>query len=225
MSFDAVSGGSRSKTVAIFDFDGTIADSLELVIREYNQLAPRYRVRPIDAADLARLRKMKARDLLRQHRVSFWKLPFLVRAMRKQMHAHVEELKPFAGMREALQSLTEAGVTCHILSTNSAANIRRFLVRHELSCFEEVIGGASMAGKAPVLKKLLRRIDIAPENVFYVGDEVRDLVAARGASVRAIAVGWGYAERETLLAERPHAVVDSPRDLVRVLLGASRTTP
>ena len=53
-----------SSPVAIFDFDGTIADSLELVLSEYNRLAPRFRAKPIDRDDLPRVRRMKA-DLIR----------------------------------------------------------------------------------------------------------------------------------------------------------------
>lgn len=217
MSFVASKGSLGSQRVAIFDFDGTLADSLQLVIREYNLLAPRFRTKPIALTDLSRLRQMKAQDLLREHEVSFWKLPFLVSAMRRQMRAHVTELQPFSGVVDALRALESAGVACHILSTNSAENIRRFLARHALGSFGEVMGGASMGGKATLIRKFVRRTGLDAKDVLYVGDEVRDLVAARRAGVRGVAVSWGYADAALLRAERPYALVETPHELLRVL--------
>ena len=99
------------KPIAIFDFDGTLADSLDVVIDEYNRLAPRFRVKPIDRRELARLRTLKGPAALREHNVSFWKLPFLVHSMRSALHARVADLKPFVGIPDALHALTRAG--CH----------------------------------------------------------------------------------------------------------------
>jgi beta-phosphoglucomutase-like phosphatase (HAD superfamily) len=47
---------STSPTIAIFDFDGTIADSRDFVLAQYNRLAPRFRVKPVVREELPRLR-------------------------------------------------------------------------------------------------------------------------------------------------------------------------
>src|SRR5689334_15653572 len=96
---------SSRTPIAIFDFDGTLADSLELVINEYNRIAPRFRTKPIDRQELPRLRKLKAGPAMREHNVTFWKLPFLVSSMRSAMHAHVDGLKPYDGIGQALHAL------------------------------------------------------------------------------------------------------------------------
>lgn len=208
---------SRLRPIAIFDFDGTIADSLELAIDQYNQVAPRFRVKPIERGSLRRLRTLTPREAMKEHNISFWKLPLLVRAMRKAMHDHVDRVQAIAGVVPALHSLSEAGCRCSILSTNSTANIARFLARHELSMFEHVAGGSSMFGKAAALKRLMRRTGLDARSVFYVGDEVRDVAAAAAAGVRSIAVSWGYADRNALLAEKPDHLVDHPTELVELL--------
>jgi phosphoglycolate phosphatase len=203
--------------IAIFDFDGTIADSLELVIAEYNRIAPRFCVKSVDPGDLQRLRKMKVRAAMKEHDVSFWKLPFLVSSMRSALHDHVGGLKPHQGVAEALRALAKLGCRCSILSTNSSANISRFLVRHELEMFEHVVGGASLFGKARALKRLIRRAQLDASQVYYIGDEARDVDAATAAGVRSIAVSWGYADRDALASHSPTHIADQPADLLRLL--------
>lgn len=203
--------------IAIFDFDGTIADSLELVLCEYNRIAPRFRIKPINREDLPRLRMMKGSAALKEHGVSFWKLPLLVSAVRSAMHKHMDGLKPCEGMAEALRALAESGCRCSVLSTNSSENIERFLERHELTLFEHVAGGSSMFGKARALSRLIAREKLDARQVYYVGDEVRDIDAAAAAGVRSIAVGWGYADRSALAAHSPTHIADRPDDLLRLL--------
>jgi phosphoglycolate phosphatase len=205
------------RSTAIFDFDGTLANSLDIVIDEYNQLAPRFRVKPIDRADLTRLRTLGGRAALREHNVSFWKVPFLTFAMRRALQRRVAEVQPIAGVPEALRALQEQDYPCSILSTNSSANIRRFLASQQLAMFTHVVGSASMFGKAGALKKLVRKQRLDPARTYYVGDEVRDIAAAKAAGVRSIAVTWGYAQRDALVARSPDHVVDTPAELVELL--------
>ena len=74
---------------AIFDFDGTIVDSLEQAVSTYNRLAPRYRIKPISRETLPQLRAQSPRVAMREHGVTFWNLPFIVRGMRRALHEQV----------------------------------------------------------------------------------------------------------------------------------------
>lgn len=209
-----------ARPIAIFDFDGTIADSLDLVIKEYNRLAPRFRVRPLEAHALPRLRGMKPQAAMKEYGITFWKLPWLVRSMRAAMHTHAEALQPFPEIIPTLRALAQLGCRCSILSTNSNENIARFLARNQLSLFEHVAGGSSMFGKPRALKRLIERARLDATCIYYIGDEVRDVTAASAAGVRSIAVSWGYAAREALIAHRPDHVVDRPEQLVPLLTGS-----
>ena len=201
----------------IFDFDGTIADSRDRVLAEYNRIAPRFRVRPIDPEDVPRLRTLSGRAAMKEHGLSFWKLPFLVSAMRAALREHAASLEPHRGMAEALASLAAAGCRLSILSTNSRENIERFLARHELSMFEHVAGGSSMFGKARALARLVDRLELDPARAFYVGDEIRDIEAAATAGLRSIAVTWGYADPAALARHTPTYIAEDPGDLVRLV--------
>lgn len=202
--------------MVIFDFDGTIADSQERVIAELNRIAPRFRIKPIDPRDLPRLRTLSGPAAMKEHNVAFWKLPFVVSAMRSALREHTAALDPFRGMPETLRALSEAGHRLSILSTNSSENIERFLARHQLAMFEHVAGGSSMFGKARALTRLVRRLKLDPAHALYVGDEIRDVEAAAQAGLRSIAVSWGYADRTALARHNPTHIADQPEDLVRL---------
>jgi phosphoglycolate phosphatase len=203
--------------IAIFDFDGTLADSLDLAITEYNRLAPRFRVRTLEMHALPRLRAMKPQAVMKEYGISFWKLPWLVRSMRSAMHARAEALRPFPEVIPMLRALAERGCRCSILSTNSNENIAHFLARNDLSLFEHVAGGSSMFGKPRALKRLIQRAQLDAASVYYIGDEVRDVTAASAAGVRSVAVSWGFAAREALIAHQPDHLVDRPDQLLALL--------
>jgi phosphoglycolate phosphatase len=206
--------GTGHRLTLIFDFDGTLVDSLEPTLLAYNRLAPRFNVKPIERADLPRLRTLGARAAMREHRVSFWKLPWLVRSMRKALHAQVDALQAIEGIPEALRALAARGDRLCILSSNSNENIERFLSRAELRVFEHVVGGSSLFGKARALTRLLRALELERASALYVGDELRDVEAAHAVGIGSIAVTWGYAARDTLAAAQPTHLVDRPSELL-----------
>lgn len=209
-----------SAPILVFDFDGTIADSLDLAIEQYNRVAPFLRTKRVARGELARLRRLDAKTAMRESGVSLWKVPLLVSAIRLSMRSHVDSVEPCAGIVDAIRGLRREGVRCSILSTNSTRNIERFLDRHDLRVFEHVVGSASMFGKAREIGRLADRAGYDRDRILYVGDEVRDLQAARAAGVRSIAVSWGYADRDALSRHQPGHVIDRPDELLAIAAGS-----
>jgi phosphoglycolate phosphatase len=115
--------------VAIFDFDGTIADSLAVVVSVYNEAAPRLRIPLLTPENSHGLRRMNPAEALKASGIPLWKVPLIMNAVRSGMRAHSETLAPFPGMSEALADLRAAGCGCCILSSNARENIEPFLAR------------------------------------------------------------------------------------------------
>jgi phosphoglycolate phosphatase len=69
---------------------------------------------------------------------------------------------------------------------------------------------------------VLKAAQAAPHESYYVGDEVRDIVAAKEVGVSSVAVTWGYSRRSALEAERPDVLVDRPEQLGTLLDAAPR---
>jgi phosphoglycolate phosphatase len=195
----------------IFDLDGTLADSVELLIDVAHDVLDRPRA---SAEDLARLRKLPPLKIVRELHIPLWQVPKLVAQARRKMHARMHEVHPVGGMPEALQALHKQGHRMLIMSTNSEQNIRAFLRAYKLEpYFDGVYSGIGLFDKARALRKVIRRNKIDRAMCFYVGDEVRDIAAAKKVGVHGIAVGWGYQDPETLARYQPFALLHKPAEL------------
>jgi phosphoglycolate phosphatase len=207
-----------ARPFAIFDFDGTVADSFAESLLSYNRLAPRLRLRPVQEKEIPDLRRMTAGQLLQTLGIPMWKLPRLMIAVRADLHDHFQSVRPIPGIGEALDDLVRAGCHLAIVTSNSEENVRSFLVRHGIGAFQTVVAGASIFGKGTRLKRLLRGARAERSAAVYVGDTVPDIRAAREAGAAAAAVTWGFSDKLPLAAENPDALAESTRDLAPAIL-------
>lgn len=194
--------------LAIFDFDGTLADSFPWFCAELNGFARRHSFREIDAAEAEALRSKSTREILKALNVPLWKVPAIARDMRA--HKSQADIRLFDGVADALRALSTSGVMLAMVSSDNETGIRRTMGPETAGLFAHFNCGASLFGKAAKIRKTLKAADIAPENAVYIGDETRDADAARQAGVSFAAALWGYASREALMACRPETILECP---------------
>jgi len=203
------------KKTLIFDFDGTLADSFELVIDIAHELTG---VPKQTEEEIARLRRLPVIKAARQLGIPVRKLPVMLVKGRQMMHERINEVHPFPGVADALRELKNAGFHMLVTSSNSEQNVRIFLRATGLEqYFDGVYGGASIISKVGAIKQVLKRNRLVAANCYYIGDEVRDVVAASKAGVVPIAVTWGYQDAQALKEHRPYALVNKPAELVALL--------
>jgi len=205
----------------IFDFDGTLADSAQWVLHALNDVAGLYGFRRITAAEAAMLRGCDNRAIIRYLGVPFWKLPAIARHMRRRMAAEAESIHLFPGTVETLRGLSAAGATLAIVSSNAEETVRRILGPELSSTIAAFECGASLFGKARRFRRVLRRLGVPPGAAIAIGDEGRDIEAARAAGIDTGAVTWGYATADLLATRRPTVTFDRMEELAPRLLGGS----
>jgi len=203
--------------LAAFDFDGTLADTLPWFESILDSVADKYGFRKADAAERARLRHHSAHDILKILGIPMWKMPAIMTHVRQLMREVDPSVQLFDGMAEALTQVRASGLRLAVVSSNSAANVRRVLGPQAAEWFDDFECGTDMFGKAAKLKRLLARHRVAPQRCVLVGDEMRDIDAARKAGVRAAAVAWGYNHVDALRAHNPDDVILAVADLPAVL--------
>lgn len=204
------------KKAVIFDFDGTLADSLPAVIDVFCELTGR----PNDFTDeqVAQYRHLSVLEMASELEVPKWKIPMLVVKGRAMLQKHLTDIHPHPGIHALLEKLQASGLPLYILSSNSTENVKGYLKHHDLEkYFRKVYGGASVLGKAPRLHKLIDAEQVDVSNSWYVGDETRDVIAAHAVGLKIAAVSWGYNSREALVIKNPNAVVDTPEQLLKEL--------
>lgn len=197
----------------VFDFDGTLVDSLANSIAAFRRIAPRFKLN-LDL-DLATARTMPTRDLFRQMGVGFWKLPRIIRAFQEEAAQDAPNLKLFDGIAETLEVFSSRGVRLGILSSNREDAIRTCLRANGVEeRFAFVVGYPKLFGKAKALRRILKAERIDRESFLYVGDEARDVQAAKRAKVASAAVTWGFHAEELLRTAEPKYLVRSPAELI-----------
>ncbi|XHX80419.1 MAG: HAD hydrolase-like protein [Stenomitos frigidus ULC029] len=203
-----------TKTI-IFDFDGTIADSFDTVFAISNRLAAEfgYPITPLE--DVKALKNLSSQEILRRSKVPFVKLPFLLRRLRVELNQEIAGLQPIAGIKEALLDLKQQGHHLGIVTSNSRQNVIAFLAAQDMrDVFDFVDSGLTLFGKGRIIQKILRHNRIDPATTIYVGDETRDVEAARKIGIKVIAVCWGFNSCEVLGAQKPDFLINTPAELV-----------
>lgn len=197
----------------IFDFDGTIVDSFDYVLGFLSKEAGRNK--PVGKA-AEKFRHKSMPTMARQLGIPVWKFPILFFKGRRVMRAHMDNLRAFAGMTEVITTLDSQGHQLYIISSNSGKNIRRFLIKNSLSQYFHVVkGGAGLFGKDNLMKQMIKRQKMTGD-IFYIGDEITDIRAAKVAGVKAVAVTWGFASKEELAAREPDVLALTPDDILRI---------
>lgn len=187
-------------TTVVFDFDGTLADSLVVMLQIYNELAETRGMKPVTHADWLELRKGTIANGLKWTGAKPFQLPGLLTQGFKLIEKRTAEIKLFPETLPLVRELAARGTKIFVLSSNSQEVIQEVLNKHGIGKEVEVLKSSRVFGKALALKKLIRSHKLDPNNLWMVGDEVRDMQASIKAGVNPVAVSWGFQPPETLAA-------------------------
>ena len=202
----------------IFDFDGTVADSLATALRVLDDLSARYGYRRVP---METLRAGSTRQALRAIGVGAWpwQLWLFSRRARQGMSLRMNQVAPVAGMPELLRALQARQVPLALVSSNSRTNVEAFLAAHSLTgLFTYCEFRVSVFGKPRALRRAARALGCAPSTCLSVGDETRDIEASRRVGLPVAAVGWGFQSLERLRASEPTHLIETPAELAALSL-------
>jgi phosphoglycolate phosphatase len=206
-------------SLAIFDLDGTLADSFPWFLRTINDVADRFGFRRVAEEDVQGLRHASTREILSRLEVPLWKLPAIARHARRLKGEAAAEIALFPGVEAMLKTLAGNGVELALVTSDSEANAREKL-GDSAALFSHFDCAASLFGKAAKFRGIIRRAGVEPGKVISIGDEVRDIEAARAVGVACGAVCWGYAAPAALRARAPDHVFERMDEIERVVSGA-----
>ncbi len=206
----------------LFDFDGTLADSAPDLCAALNKLRSSRGMDPLKVEDVRPFASMGGRGMVR---VGFGKKPGdpdyeALRDAFLDLYAKdvFVETRLFPGILELLTLLKEKKIQWGIV-TNKAMRFTERLVRELALEPDCVVGGDSTPHLKPHPAPLLlaaEKLALPPAACSYLGDDLRDIQAARAAGMRAVAVEWGYVNPDN---DGPHAwnadvLIDRPLGLV-----------
>jgi len=208
--------------VVLFDLDGTLADTIALILGSYAHATRTVLGRAASDEESRGWIGMTLVDTFAERYPE--QVDDLMAAYLEWNLAHLDTMvEAYDGVHGLLRELDAAGVRTGVVTSKRRVSAERTLHVVGLSDLVELVGTMEDTDRhKPAPDPLLRALDAvgrAPHEVVYVGDAVFDVQAARAAGLDAVAVTWGAGAREALDAERPHALVDDMDALRAVLLG------
>ncbi len=202
----------EQKKIFCFDFDGTIADTLPLIIRTIDDLLKKQGEKEISDEVLRQIREEGIEEALKKMGTPLYKLFFIYIKIKKEMNRGVLNIKMRDDVRSTIRKIKNDGHKIGILTLNSKENVNSFLKNNSLDVFD-FINVAGIFGKQKIIKKLKK----GGGTFIYIGDETRDISAGKKAKVKTIGVTWGLSSKKALLMAKPDALIEKPEELLNVL--------
>lgn len=200
--------------LVIFDFDGTLSDSGDWFLSVVDELARRFKFRTVQPDEVDMLRHKSSREVIDFLGISRWKLPLIARHLRRLIGRNAHQIDLFPGTPDLLEQLAATGVKIALVTSNAEDNARKILGPVHAARIDCFACGSSLFGKAPKFRRVLKKMGVRPAEVLAIGDETRDVDAAREVGMRAGSVLWGYAAEELLAAMQPDVMFREPQDIL-----------
>lgn len=205
----------------IFDFDGTLADSLPAAIKSIQQMLRDLGLPPKSVEEIGQYIGFgewalvagsigsQKEDEIKQAQALYYKHNF----------ENIKEVQLYPHTRELIEFLKDK--TKFIISNKRDEFIKMILQRHKLDqYFREILGGDS----APCLKPdpcailhVLEKYKIAPSRTLFIGDMTVDIETGKNAGVLTCAVSYGFHARAALEKMRPDFIIDDILELKELL--------
>lgn len=188
---------------ALFDFDGTLADSFPLFSEAFNTLADRHGFRRVTTAESHELRTLHPREIMKRVGMPAWKLPLVMKDFIGIMRERRRTVRPFKGVDAMLAALQRADVALAIVSSNERDNVTAVLGKRSSARIDHFACGMSIFGKRRHLREALAALEVKAKDAIYIGDQPADFEAARAEGIAFGAVAWGYGDGKYLASLEP----------------------
>lgn len=198
----------------IFDFDGTLADSVAAIEEVVNIVLEKYKYKTITQKDLKSLREKNTIQILKEAKIPFWKLPFMMRYGFRIFDEKAKDIMPFPNIQSVFERLKKDNIKIGIVSSNSTPVILRFLEKYKFPEIDFLYTSRNLLGKSKMIKSCIKRNGLKDNQTIYVGDEVRDVEACKKIGITCISVTWGFNSEKALERVNQENVVANISELM-----------
>jgi len=204
----------------IFDFDGTIANTLPYTFRNLFELLKEEKVNINEQKMIKDVRSKNFQELMKEWKISWVRLPFIlgkIKQIQKDLFNEIEKIKFFPGIKKLLVELKRKNYILAILSSNLDNNIIKFLKLNNLDYFDYIHCGSEILGKSVAISNFIKENGWKKEESIYVGDELRDLEACQKSGVKMIGVSWGLNTTEILKKRGADFIASKPSKILKII--------
>ena len=202
----------------IFDFDGTIADSMKLSIELFNQAAHKYNFKTINEESFENLYKLSILEKCKALNVSLTSIPRASMEITRSYNRLISFIPLIKGIKEVILDLKQRGYTLSIISSNAGDNIKKFLAINNIDVFDHIYSAKNLFGKDKAISSFIKKNRFKREEAVYIGDEIRDVAACKANNIKVIAVAWGGFESLDMLTKAgADFMVSDPSEIFAII--------
>lgn len=205
------------KKVIVFDFDGTIADTIPAIISILRKISGEFGYEHVKNIPVEKFRDYKISESLKKLHIPIFKLPFILKRANDEYKKVILFAKPIPKVKDLIIKLKESGFSLGILSSNKKENIQLFLTNNKIDVFDYTYAEDTIFGKGKALNHFIKKHNFKSEDLIYIGDEIRDIEAAQKNNIKIVAVSWGFNSKQVLLKYKPEYMIDSPEELLQII--------
>lgn len=208
-------------SAVLFDLDGTLIDSIELILRSLEHTLEAYGKPPRHREQLTSRIGIPLRTHLAVFGDDDAEIDAMVDTYRAWNRAHHDAfVQPMDGIGGALDALAERGLRTAVVTSKLRPDAERGLALCGLAGrFEFVTSPEDTERHKPEPEPLLhacQRLGVSPLEAAYVGDSVHDMKAAVAAGTRAVGAGWGPFAPDALQRAGANPLLAHPAELARI---------
>lgn len=206
----------------LFDLDGTLLDTNEVVIGCIQDIASEYRGYGLSPSELDAILGMPLDIQMAAIAVDQGDVERLVESYRTLYRSRRDALtRIFDGVHELLDSLQGDGIRMGVVSNKGRSGIDHGLAMFGLKGHIDVsVSSEDVTHRKPHpegIEKALSALGLSAEEVLFVGDSGHDIEAAHAAGCLSVLVGWTVIDRERLMESNPTYIIESPGELIGIV--------
>lgn len=207
------------KKTLIFDFDGTLANSFEHVVNilyknmqksKYKNLLTKKEIKDyIQNKDL--------KQLIKEYKLSKIQIAYIIYKVRRDLKKEMINIKPFPEVENTLKKLHKK-YSLYLLTSNNKKNVIQFLKQNNIKIFDKMYFKSSLFGKNKNLLKIIKKNNLKKENVTYIGDETRDIIACQKINIKIVATTYGYNSKKLIQSKNPNFTISKFKEILDLKL-------
>jgi pyrophosphatase PpaX len=214
----------RHIETVLFDLDGTLIDSIRLILDSYHHTLATHGLEARSDAEWLRGLGTPLSAQLREWSDDPVLLERMVATYRAyNLEHHDRMVQRYEGVEEALSSIRRAGYrTGVVTSKNREGTLRGLRVAGLEQHFDVLVCADDVLNPKPHREPIDRAVALLaarPPHTVYVGDSIHDMQAGRAAGVFTAAVLWGPFTRADLEPAQPDFWLEEPQDLATLVGG------
>lgn len=205
----------------IFDFDGTIANTLPYTFSKIIEISKKYQVKGSEEEIIKKISHLTPFQLMKEFKIAWFKIPIIlweIKKAQKMLYKKIDKIEIFPSLKETLLRLKKEGYLLYIFSSNIKENIVKFLKKEKIeNLFKKIYTSSNFLAKDKDLISIIKKEGFKKNEVLYIADEIRDVLACKKAGIKMIGVSWGLAGEKGLKSQKVDFLIRKPKEIFQLL--------